>query len=432
MSKKKRKEIGWIEIFYGDFWAKRKKLIIAGLFIPFFFSFFIYLEFSLLLDMMRDTPFNLETLFYEAMARIGYYNFLILSLIVVGVSILCLVYFTSFIRFFESPLKKTCREILKEKKANPRLVLVRNISMSVLLFSKKVMYWFVFGTAAAIALVPGIILGYLIYVYFDLFSVPSIIKFVSFLPGIGENLQKIATFISETFGTHASTVFYNIPQIYWPLIFAIPVFLMLPIFDRIETRLRTKQRGNIGQILKNGFTLNLLSLNLLSKLSNFLYTTFLCLFTDQSTISIDVPVINDRNIDQAMNTILGTNQRCYVVRLPMMGAEFISEIERLPKLWQEEIKKTFEGLIDESRLLKFLAGMVKEKRTREIMQRPQRRLLRLGTLWITFAIAENECISYAMFKVPPPTYMTRMIMLLWCNDPGIKERIVEEIERLEQ
>lgn len=144
MSKKKQKEIGWIELFYGDFWAKRKKLIIAGFFIPLFVCFFIHIEFSLLIYWLRDIPFNRETLFHGTLAKIGHTNFLILSLILLGFSIFYLAYATSFQRVIESPLRETCREVFKEKKMNPRLVLVKNIAISTLLFAGKTIFFLFF------------------------------------------------------------------------------------------------------------------------------------------------------------------------------------------------------------------------------------------------------------------------------------------------
>lgn len=430
MSKKKRKEIGWIEIFYGDFWAKRKKLIIAGFFIPLFFSFFLYVEFSFLLSWIRGIPFNLETLFHETMAKIGYDKFLILFLILLGFSIFYFLYTASIFRFIESLLRKTWREIFQEKKKDPRLVLVKNILISSLVLSRRLFRWLILTMFFVIAFVLGILLSYLFYVYLDLFSIPSIIHFVSFLPFVGDTLTKIATYMVETLGTHAIEAFRNIPPVFAFLLFAILIFLMFPTFDLVETRLLRKRRGNIGQILKNGFRLTTLNLNLLNKLGDFFHRTFLCLFTDQATISIDIPIVNDRNLDIAMHTILSTNQRCYVVRLPAFSSKLVSEFEKLPKLWQEEVKKIFETELEKSAFLRILAKTTEEKR-QKVGEGVRRGLGECVPQWMTFAIGENGCIAYAMISVPPPTYMTRMITLLWCNDPGIKERIVDEIEKLE-
>lgn len=217
------------------------------------------------------------------------------------------------------------------------------------------------------------------------------------------------------------------------LLVTIPIFLMFPVFDRIETRVLRKQRGNFSQILKNGFGLTIFNLNFIGKVSNFLHRTFLCLFTDQSTVSIDIPVVNDRNVDTAIFNILSTNQRCYVVRVPNFGSpQFFSEIEKLPKPWQEEIWKTFEKESEKSRWLRFFVGMMKEKRARLRMEKLRKSALRRAPQWMIFAISENECIVYAFIEVPPPTYMTRIIRRLWCSDPNVKERIIDEIEILEQ
>jgi len=431
MPKKKRKEIGWIEIFYGDFWAKRKKMIIAGFFIPLFFCFFIHLQFSLLSYWTRDVDFNLATSFHETMAKVGYDKFLILSLIFGGFSIFYLVYSTSLRRIFESPLRETWREIFEEKKQNPRLVLVKNIIISILLFGGKGLRWFIISVLYVVfAFIPGLLLGYLVYVYLDLFSIPSIINFVSVLPGIGDTLQKIASYVAEILGTYAGSAFQNIPPICILLLLAIPIFLTFPVFDRIETRVLRKRRGNIWQILKNGIKLTIFSLNFPQKVANFLYVTFLCLFTDQSTVSFDIPVVNDRNVDTAMHRILGTNQPCYVVRVPIMDApKLVSEIEKLPKSWQKEIEGTFKKEIEKSRLLRFF---MQERVSLGMRRGLKRGFGELVYQRMTFAMGKNGCIAYASISVPPPTHMTRKVTLLWCSDPGIKERIVDEIERLEQ
>ena len=430
MSKEKRKDSGWIETIYGDFWAKRKKLIIAGFVFPLIFCFLLYLEFSLVLSWMQNTPFNLEALFRSTMERIGYDIFLILFFPLLGFSIVFWFSVRSFLGFFELPLTRTWREVFKEEKKSPRFVLVKNIVISLLRFVGKLFHFLTVAVLYGTSFAPALIWGGLIYLYLDLYSIPNVINFVSLLPGVGDTLKQIATYTAQTFGRHLGEI-QSIPQVCMIPLLGILILLMFPLFDRIQTSVLRKQRGNIKRILRNGFILILYNINFLDKLGRFLYTTFHCLFTDQTKTSLDVHVINDMNVDKAMHKILSTNQRCYIARIPFVGAELISEIERFPEPWQDEIVKIFKEEIERSWYLKLLLKLVKEKRTRPMMRGIAQKLSRHEAERVIFAVSENGCVAYALIGIPPPTYMTRKASILWCNDPTAKERILDEIDKLE-
>ena len=344
MSKKSQKEAGWIETIYGDYWSKRKKIIIAGFFLPLLFCFFTYVEFSYILSWIYNTSFDLQSLFYEIITQFGQNTLLYLFLILVACAIILSQFFTSFLSFPEEALQGTHREIFIEKKSNPRSILMKNIFVSALNMSSEIVDLFISFLALAILFIPALLVGYVAYIYINLFSIPTLITNISLLPTVGEPLQDVAIFITETIGKEITQISTNMSPLLVALILTIPIILVLAISDLIQSKVLRKQRGSIREILKNGTVFIIFNANFSGKIGGFIHTTLLCLFTQQGNLSFDIPIINDRNVDEAFQSVLGTDQQCYVLRVPRMSpTDLIQELEKLPKSLQDEIKETLKA-----------------------------------------------------------------------------------------
>lgn len=53
------------------------------------------------------------------------------------------------------------------------------------------------------------------------------------------------------------------------------------------------------------------------------------------------------------------------------------------------------------------------------------------TMSVFFSVNEEGVMAYALVRVPPPNYATRIVQRFWCSDPTIKDRIIAEIQKLE-
>lgn len=438
MSKKPRKEKGWIETIYGDYWAKRKKLIVVGFFIPLLFCFFTYLEFSYILSWMGNIPFDLHSLYFEIIAQCGQPTLLYTFLILIVVSTIILVFFSSLRRFFELPIKRTYQEIFIEKKGLPRTLLIKNIFISSLIHGSRVIDVFIVTLVLMILFIPALFVGYVAYTYINLSSIPTLITNISLLPNIGETLQEVAIFITETIGKEVNQIYINMPPLLIAIILIIPIILLLAVYDLIESNVLRKQRGTFREILKNGLRLIIFNLNLAGKIGGFINTTLLCLFTQQTNVSLNIPVINDRNVEDAFQSVLGGNKVCYIVRVPNLSpAKTIQELEKLPKPLQDEIREALEAEMKKWRfkiLKSILEHIMKSDTMKSAGKQIENRVSRAATKNLSRIICsmnENGVVAYALVNVPPPTHMTRIISMLWCSDPFVKERIVKKIEDLE-
>jgi hypothetical protein len=436
MSEKKEKEMGWLELFYGDHWAKRRKLIIARFFLPLFFSILIYVECSCLRSCIYNEPSDLKLLFLEITTAIGRIPLLALSLILLCAFFFLQIYFAVRLHYLEPALRATWNEIFVEQKLNPRMVLIKNTFATLIGFIGKFFHFIVLSSVYLILFIPGIIVGFLAWSYFNLFSLPKIVDFVSLIPTIGDTLQEILAFIVDAWGRQISEILANLTPIYGALILAIPIILFLPLANRIETRILRKRRGNIRHVLKDGAYFLISNLNLPSKLAHFISVTLLCSFTDHSEVSIDIPIMNDRNVDQAMQSLLGLNQKCYIVRLPPFNPFRIQqELENLPQPIKDDLSKLLEREFAKlgGRVIKRIIELTKTSQyARKKLERSLIKVRKLAEQTITICgIGENGVFAYAIVRKPPPEYMTRIVTALRCSDPNVKAKILAKIEELE-
>jgi len=437
MTEERTKEHGWIEIIYGDYWTKRKKLIIAGFFMPLFFAFLTFIEFFYIFTHLYGVQTTSKSLFLEIITKINAKLFGALFLSSVFLFLLIMVYFDySFSSALKSLLKKTWQEIYEERKANPKAILVKNMLITVVRWFTERLNFILLLPFLYILAILSIFVGYLTYVYLGLFLIPQIVAWITVLPLIGDTLQKIVIIILDVIGQF----FEHVPRIY--VVFSLPILIIFLILysNLVESRTLRKQQESCWQTLKNGLKFMLRHLNFPKKIASFIYYTFLCLLTDQSTVSLDIPIINDRNIDDAMKKVLGTNYQCYVIRISLMGPQsFSEEIEQLPINIRAEIMATLEKEIKKWQN-KFMAKVmfpILEKIvsfrsvTEKSITEYEKRLIKRRNLFLVCGINENGCIAYAIVEVPQPMRITRIISRFWCSDPDIKERIITEIRRLE-
>lgn len=423
---------GWIETFYGDYWVKRKKLVIAGLFLPLIFSFFLLLEVNCVLSVLYDLPYNHIMLYNRFIVTVGIGTIVAIFLISTVFFVLFSRHSTSYYGMFREPLEVIHQEIYVQKKPDPYIILVKSLCISCLRSAKKIFHLLAFYLGVLVAFVPSIIVGYLIFTWIDLFFLPEMANFLSIIPAIGDVLTEIVHFLLESVVSEAGVALQNIPVVYHTILLALPLLLLLPISDRIETSVHKRQRGNIANILGNGLRFIMANLNLPSKMGGFVYTTFLCLFTDQHCVSIDIPVVNSGNIQLAMQNVLGRNQKHYTAKLPLDPQEIMSQLEKFPEDILKEVEKVFKEEIIEGRLGKAMKTLWENEHWRETMEKQREHFLKaIGGLTLIVGGNQDGVMAYAIVSKPPPAYMTRIIQRFWCSDPTVKSRIIDEINKLE-
>jgi hypothetical protein len=428
--KSPNKGIGWIELIYGDYWAKKKKLIVAGLLIPLIFSFFLLLELNCISSAVSDLPYNPIIFFGMIIDNIGVPALVVIFLISVAFFLLFSLHLTSYFRVFETPLKTIHQEIYTQKKSPRYEILVKNFVISTFHYMEKIIYISLYSLGSLIVLIPSLVVGYLFYTYLDLFSMPEIANFISLIPAVGDALKGMVTFILESVVTKISPILQGIPLIYHIIVFFIPMLFLVPLSDLLEATVQKRQRGNIRSILKNGLLFVIKSLNFPRKTANFIYTTFLCLFTDQRTVSLDIPVVNSRNIELAMQNVLGVDQDCYIAKLPLFAQQILSEIERFPASIKNEIEQAYRDIIKKKIFSKKMMEALMERK--DLMAKFQKQQEYVGkNTNVIFGVNEKGVMAYAIVNLPPPAYMTRIILRLWCTDPTVKGMIVDELRKLE-
>lgn len=425
------KREGWIETFYGDHWVKRKKLIIGGLFLPLVFSFFLLLEMNCILSIACDFPYDYTILYNRIKMTIGIVTIGAIFLVSIIFFIFYLRHITSSHELFKEPLKAIHQEIFVQKKPDAYMILVKNFCISCIHSLRKTIHLFLFLFGSAIVFIPSITVGYLIYTWVDLFFLPEMANFLTLIPTVGDVLSAIVMFIYESVGSELGVAFQNIPLVYHVVLLTLPMLLLFAISDRIETSVRRRQRGNIRNIFRNGLKNIIEDLDFPKKIANFFYTTLLCLFTDQHCVSLDIFVINSRNVELAMHGVLGRNQKCYTAKLPLNPEKILSEIKKFPDAMLSELESVL-GEISEGVMGKLLKAMLESEEWRARIERQTEYLVKVvKNVNVIVGVNEEGVMAYAIINTPPPTYMTRIVTRFWCSDPTVKSRIIDEISRLE-
>lgn len=422
MGKSKKTKTGWIETLYGDYWTKKKKLIIAGAVIPLIFSLLVLIELNSFLSIVLGTNYDPINNYSNAVNFVGIW----IILLAFGVAVVLCVFVgfraNSVGKIFDDTLKIVHEEIYVQKKSNTYEILEKNFCLSIVRWSGKLVPVVVTFFVILLLTIPNAVFGCFSNLAIDFYSVSHISTLASYIPSIGDQLKSVSSFLFIFLPTEFQSTFQNFSILIQSLVVFVIILLFFPFFDHIEATLSYRQKGNARQIMKSGFWLTINSLNLPVKIGNFIYVTLLCLFTDQKTVSLNIPVINIDNVETAMQKALTPN-KCYVARLPMNAKTIISDIKKCPVEFQHEIEAEFKkiGLGTTA----FVEGMNRNKSYRK------RQDLIAQTVWIIFGVNEDYVRTYAIVQKKSQNYVSRIIETLWCSDPLVKKRILEELDVLE-
>jgi hypothetical protein len=426
---KRRKGLGPIALVYGDHWSKRKYLILAGMIFPLLFSFLFLIELSYALSLLNNVSYDPISLYYMLQAKIGESTLIILFVIsVIGFFSLGCYSFYVF-QFFKEPLKSIHQEIFIQKKPNHYEILVKEFCIAIVHSFQRYAYYGFFLIMIAIVFIPSLISGYMGFTLLDVSSAPQIGSFLGTIPVFGETIRDALKFVFESIGREVSLGFQSLPVSWQALIVLVPILIIIPLSDLIEASVQRRQRGDFKRIMKNGLLIVVKNLVLPSKVANFISTTLVCLFTDQRSVALDVVVVNPRNVELAMQKVLGANSQCYVGKISFDPEKLRSEVQKCPPNIQEEIRGALKNLLKK--------GFVKQYTENIIRQRIRHRKSFQGQLEVArsintiFGVNEEGVMAYAVVRSPPPNYMTRIIMLFWCSDPDAKNRILEKLEKLD-
>jgi hypothetical protein len=131
-----------------------------------------------------------------------------------------------------------------------------------------------------------------------------------------------------------------------------------------------------------------------------------------------------------MQNVLGVDQDCYIAKLPLFAQQILSEIERFPASIKNEIKQAYRDIIKKKIFSKKMMEALMERK--DLMAKFQKQQEYVGkNTNVIFGVNEKGVMAYAIVNLPPPAYMTRIILRLWCTDPTVKGMIVDELRKLE-
>jgi len=423
MSKKSLKDPrGWIEAIYGDYWSAKKKLIMAGFLVPFVFSILFLFEANILLTIF-NIPFDPWMHFNGIIEYVGLTVIIIIVFILSIVSLsLQLIGDRMLSKIFIDPLNSLYNEIYVKKSANQKGMLEKHLFVALLHSIKQFVYFLLFLFIGILLYIPSLFFGYLGYIQLTLYFIPKLSLLVKFFPLIGESIGNSIQLMFESI--------INISQASWlntttTIIIGSVIFVaLLAIFgfmDLIESSTNVRYRGDSKTVLKNGIKTTIDSLNLPRKIAKLVYTTFLCLFTDQKGISLNIPVVNGKNVEIAMQNALSTTKPCYIAKLPLDPKRLIEIINDSPPEFQQEIKGAFKKISKHDKAFLTSFGKSFSSQNKKYVAR----------LHIIYGLNEENVKSYAVVYKQPSNYSSRLIQTLWCSDPVIKDKIIHNLESLE-
>jgi hypothetical protein len=423
MSKTLRKEErGWIETIYGDYWSVRKKLIIAGFFVPMMFSILLLF----LMDSISSIfgfPFEPWIHFQGIITHVGLGIILEFSLLLIVISLLFRYTGERLVKLFHGPLDLIYKEIYIDKKPNQFGILEKNFIITILRSVRRFLVFAFVLTIYGILYIPSLIIGYFSYLLLIVGTVPNLSLIIKYVPFVGEGAASSIDSMFTSMTNISNPSWFNTTTAII-LITAIlaSMLLVFGFIDLVDSNTNIRYRGNGGNVLINGLKTTIGDLHFPNKIANLAYTTILCLFTDQKTTSLNIPIINPKNIEGAIQNAMGSTQECYIARLPFDIKRIREILEKCPQEFMDEIKKEY-GKIGE-RVKTFATSYGRRSYT-------PRTVTQMANVSIIYGLNSDGVKAYALVLKQPPNYSSRLIQTLWCSDPVVKDRIVHELRTLE-
>jgi hypothetical protein len=417
-SSKDRK--GWIEAVYGDYWSSKKELIVVGFFAPIVFSFLLLFEVSSVAAVF-NIPFKPWAHFYGFIAWVGLTLIVSFTFLSIVISLLYR-YVTEKLgaKLFMAPLDLIYKEIYIDKKPNQFGILEKNFTIATLRAFKLARSSLTVLGLYGILFIPGLVIGFLGYILFVVILVPNLSLVVKYLPIVGVN-------VSSSIQTAFASI-RNISQPSWintatAAILSISILvIMIFLFgfmNLVETNTYSRYRGNIRIVLGSGIFAMIKNLNLPNKIADFAYTTVLCFFTDQKTTSLNIPIINPKNIETAMQNALDGEQECYIARLPLDFNKILENLKKCTPEFIKEIQTELKQVSEEDRI--FIESLAKKT--------PPKVYTQVGNTSVVCGL--NDGVKAYAILQKQPVYSSRLIQILWCSDPLTKNRIIDNLQTLE-
>lgn len=204
--------------------------------------------------------------------------------------------------------------------------------------------------------IPSLIIGWLTYVLLLLYSVPQLSVIIKLVPFIGENT---GNFIQLIFGfiTDISRPTFLSPTLALVVsaVIASAMLLLFGLMNTVETAVNHQYRDS-RIALRNGFIKTIDNLNIPRKIASTVYQTWLCLFTDQKTVSLNIPVINTKNVEIAMQKALSINSECYIIKLPLDPKKLLEILEKMPSEFLKEIENEFKKVSERNKNIVTIMG----------------------------------------------------------------------------
>jgi hypothetical protein len=412
----------WLNALYGDHWSTKSVLIIVGFLIPLIFSIVLLFEVNSILSLF-NFPFNPWIYYHSIISRVGLTVIMAVVILSVLLSLITFIvgeYLNKITTI--KPLELIYKEVFIDKKTNQLGIFEKHITIQMIKYMKMVIVFFILSTANLILLIPSIIIGLLTYILFALYAIPQLSVIVKIIPFVGESFAQETQHFFNKLITVSQPYALNINgSIIVSVVLAVFIFGMFGFMNLIETNSKNQYR-NPRNALFNGFKTTISNLNLPRKIAQTIYTTILCLFTDQKTISLNISVINSKNVEKAIRKVLSQNlvdEEPMIATLAMERQELKKIFKNMPKEYKTEIVKEAKSLKSSSRAFALGVGS-------KVNQ--NKKLTGMSMIW---GLNSQGIKTYAIISKNSPSYQSRLIQFLWCSDPLIKEAIVDELHKLD-
>lgn len=425
------KDLGVLRLIYGDYWTRRKASTVLGFIIPLGISILLVdVTCSLLTWTGRAVLSPTELLDFVAQSWPGYLWAWFLGLTLVYSAIWYLTDDRFLARFLMQIIQLTRRDMFERHIAaqDHSLILLKNFASA----SAQNLWGFVgvqiVRFVGILLLVPSLLVGVEGYAVLPL-SAGSALDPLKDIPLV-DYLMAFANWVVISTQSQPPTL--------KALLLLAFVVLLSAVLDLIRCAEQRTLRGGSRQITQRGLHNLILDLCFPRKLGGLGYLTLAGLFSDRRTISLDIPVLSENKLFEAMQEELGEagSKRCVTMKMPMLDPNMVTLLRSLP----EEMKNEVMASMQPSGV-KLLRSFLKSERSRKWLGRYtkhmeqdwQRRvsdMQRRGVIDLSFvcSVAEDGVSAYAFLMVPPATHRCRIVRRLWCSDYELKASIVRKVE----
>lgn len=425
------KDLGVLRIIFGDYWTRRKRSTILGFIIPLGISIPLIEVACNLLRWARIavlSPTEILDFVLQSWSNCFWVSFLGLTLVYSTIWYVTEDWFLA--RFLMQIIQMTRRDMFEchIDAQDHSLMLLKNFISS---GARNLGGFFgaqIVGFVGFLLLAPSLLVG---VVGYDLlaFSAGSALDPLKGIPTV-DYLIAFANWVAISTQSQ--------PPVLKALLLLASIVVLSAFLDLIRCTEQRALRGRSREIIQRGLRNLILDLCFPRKLGGLAYLTMAGLFSDRRTISLDIPILSENKLFEAMQEELGEggSKGCVTMKMPMLDPNMFTLLRSFPDEMKNEIiadmqpgrVKLLRSLLKRERFRKSLERYA--KRTEENWQRKILDMQRRGVIdaSLVCSVAEDGVSAYAFLMVPPASHRCRIVRRLWCSDHELKASIVRKVE----